>query len=478
MFDKLRNLVKGETSFDLSLSKKYTKKELDTIALLLKDNPDRQREFENLYERFEVDAENLNLFQQNAAKVIDKSDKFVSLSAETEVIVEQIVEELVSQTVVWDSSENKVLPLPQPTRYLQDAKTLVSLQEQGLQFSGYMCKTDIPDPSSKVLLSQYQSYLKTGNMLFYNLFRQGLDILDLDPLVYELLNHDPNTMSNWLFVIKEVVDKTNFFKIPKTRIIKVPLALLQSTRVYEFGELSPLSLEIINRYAQRVFDLDTEKDYFIKTGTFSSKFDFRNAKVTKGQEVSELGSYLWYIQHQANQMASPLNNKVMYGVSSNNEWVVREFIEDKENNPTIYNGLPLHTEYRVFVDFDTEEVIGISPYWHPEVMKENFLDIGVSAPIQKNHDYINYINHEDTLMQRYEDNKNLVVSEVSKLLKDCTLKGQWSIDIMQNGSDFWLIDMARASESALSECVSKEKLKQAPLPFMISKGILESEVED
>lgn len=473
MFEELRNLVKKEPSFDLSLSKNYSKKELDMIALLLKDNSERQREFENLYERFEVDAENLNLFQQNAAKVIDKSDKFVSLSAETEVIVEQIVEELVSQTVVWDSSQNKVLPLPQPVRYLQNAKSLISLQEQGLQFSGYMCKQDIPESSSKVLLRQYTDYVKTGNMLFYTLFRQGLDILDLDPLVYELLNHDPNTMSNWLFAIKEVVDKTQFFKIPKTRIIKVPLALLQSTRVYEFGELSPLSLEIINRYAQRVFDLDTEKDYFIKTGTFSSKFDFRNAKVTKGQEVSELGSYLWYIQSQANQMASPLNNKVIYGVSSNNEWVVREFIDDKENNPTIYNGLPLHTEYRVFVDFDKEEIVGISPYWHPEVMKENFLDIGVSAPIQKNHDYINYINHEDTLMKRYEENKDLVVSEISKLLKDCRLKGQWSIDIMQNGSDYWLIDMARASESALSEFVPKEKLKQAPLPFMLSDGLLE-----
>lgn len=473
MFDNLRNLVKGQPSFDLSLSKNYSKKELDMIALLLKDNPERQREFENLYEQFEVDTDNLNLFQQNAAKVIDKSDKLISLSAETEALVEQIVEELVSQTAIWDSSQNRVLPLPQPVRYLQDAKSLISLQDRGLQFSGYMCKTDIPEPSSKVLLNQYNSYVKTGNMLFYNLFRQGLDILDLDPLVYELLNHDPNTMSNWLFAIKEVVDKTEFFKIPKTRIIKVPLALLQSTRVYEFGGLSPLSLEIINRYAQRVFDLDTEKDYFIKTGTFSSKFDFRNAKVTKGQEVSELGSYLWYIQSQTNQMASPLNNKVIYGVSSNNEWVVREFIDDKENNPTIYNGLPLHTEYRVFVDFDKEEIIGISPYWHPQVMKENFLNVGVSAPIQKNHDYINYINHEDTLMKRYEENKSLVISEVSKLLKDCKLKGQWSIDVMQNGSDFWLIDMARASESALSECVSKEKLKQAPLPFMLSEGLLE-----
>lgn len=473
MFEKLRNLVKGEPSFDLSLSRNYTEKELQNIALLLKDNPDRQREFENLYTQFEIDTENLNLFQQNAAKVIDKSDKFVSLSKSAESLVEQLVEELVSQTVIWDSTKGEVLPSPKPVRYLADAKALLSLHEQGVQFSGYMCKTDIPESSSKALLSQYNSYVKTGNKLFYDLFRQGLDILDLDPFVYELLNHDPNTLSNWLFAIKEVVDKTQFFKIPKTRIIKVPLALLQSTRVYDFRELSPLSLEVINRFAMKVFDLDLEQDYFIKTGTFSSKFDFRNAKVTKGQEVSELGSYLWFIQHQANQFASPLNNKSVYGVSSNNEWVVREFIDDVEGNPTIYNGLPLHTEYRVFVDFDIEEIIGISPYWEPSVMKEHFLDLGSLNDVQKQHDYINYINHEETLMKRYEENKDLVVSEVSKLLKDCKLKGQWSIDIMQNGFDFWLIDMARASDSALSECVLKEKLKQAPLPFMISEGLLE-----
>lgn len=475
MFEKLKNLVKKEPSLELLLSHKYTKAELDMIALLLRDNPERQREFENLYEQFEVNTDNLNLFQQNAAKVIDKSDKFLALSEGAETLVNQIVEELVSQTVFWDSSKGEILPSPQPVRYLTDSKTFLSLQDKGLQFSGYLCKQDMPESSSKALLSQYKSYVKTGNKIFYDLFRQGLDILDLDPFVYELLNHDPNTMSNWLFAIKEVVDQTNFFKIPRTRIIKVPLALLQSTRVYEYQDLSPLSLEIINRYTQKVFDLDVKKDYFIKTGTFSSKFDFRNAKVTKGQEVSELGSYLWYIQHQANQMASPLNNRVIYGVSSNNEWVVREFIDDKENNPTIYNGLPLHTEYRVFVDFDTEKVLGISPYWHPEVMKENFLDIGVSSPIQKNHDYINYINHEETLMNRYKENKDLVVSEVSKLLKDCKLKGQWSIDIMQNGSDFWLIDMARASESALSECVPPEKLKKAPLPFMFEGSLLKVE---
>ena len=165
-------------------------------------------------------------------------------------------------------------------------------------------------------------------------------------------------------------------------------------------------------------------------------------------------------------MASFLNNKVLYGVSTNNEWVVREFIDDVEDNPMIYNGLPLHTEYRVFVDFDTEEVIGINPYWDPEVMKQNFLEVGSSAQSQKQHDYVIYSAHEATLMSRYNENKDKIVEEVSKLLSNCALTGQWSIDIMQNGNDFWLIDMARASESALSECVPKEKLRKESLPFL------------
>ena len=71
-------------------------------------------------------------------------------------------------------------------------------------------------------------------------------------------------------------------------------------------------------------------------------------------------------------MAGPLTSPCIYGVSTTNEWIVREFIKDKENNGQIYHGLPLHTEYRVFIDFDTDEVIGISPYWEPELMKKRF----------------------------------------------------------------------------------------------------------
>lgn len=463
----IKNLFKDDKLFvDLTTNGVLNQQQLDVMAELLKNNPEQIKLFQNIYEEYEKIDESKNLFQQNAAKTIDSQEKFLEVSKELDVIIETIVEELLSQSQVWYSEQETMLQLPAPVQYYDTNNSKDLLKLGDFQFTGYLYKVDIKEPSSKILLDIYKEYLRTGEMNYYHRFRQGLDILDLDEVTYELLSYDPNSMSKWLPPIVKKVREHNFFKIPKTKILKVPMTLLQSTRTATHNELSPISIEIINRYIYRVFELDDKKDYFIKTGTFSSKFDFRNAKVTAGQEVKELGSYLWYIQHQASQMASFLNNKVLYGVSTNNEWVVREFIDDVEDNPMIYNGLPLHTEYRVFVDFDTEEVIGINPYWDPEVMKKNFLEVGSSSQSQKQHDYVIYSAHEATLMSRYNKNKDKIIDEVRKLLTNCKLKGQWSIDIMQNGDDFWLIDMARASESALSDCVPKEKLRKEPLPFL------------
>jgi hypothetical protein len=218
----------------------------------------------------------------------------------------------------------------------------------------------------------------------------------------------------------------------------------------------------VDEWAMKAFDLDVTKTYFIKTGTYSSKFDFRNAKVTGEKEVRELGEYLLFIQHQASSMAGPLNSPCIYGVSTTNEWVVREYIEDKENNPCIYKGMPLHTEYRVFVDFDTNEVLGISPYWEPETMKKRFSQGDDADSPHQRHDYIIYKMHEETLMNRYNEHKNEIINHIKELLPDVELTGQWSIDIMQNGDDFWLIDMATADTSALRECVPSNLLRPTP----------------
>ena len=56
-------------------------------------------------------------------------------------------------------------------------------------------------------------------------------------------------------------------------------------------------------------------------------------------------------------------------------------------------------------------------------------------------------------MYRYDENKEDVIRHVTELLYHLNLTGQWSLDIMQNGKNFYVIDMALAANSAFSEKV-------------------------
>ena len=159
-------------------------------------------------------------------------------------------------------------------------------------------------------------------------------------------------------------------------------------------------------------------------------------------------------------MCSMLNSRPTYGVSTTNEWVVREYIEDVENNPTIYRGMPLHTEYRFFADFDTKQILGVSSYWRPDVMKQRFGHEKDADSPHNFHDYIIYSMHEPVLMKRYEDNVDRVRENLMNIIENTALTGQWSIDIMQNGDEFHIIDMAVAENSALKDCVPEGLLRK------------------
>lgn len=299
-------------------------------------------------------------------------------------------------------------------------------------------------------------------MFYYNMFRQGLDILDLDDFTYQMLEMNPNSMGFWFPPLVEGLYGSAFFKVPDTKILRVPITMLQLTRL-GFETLNPVTKEIVNRYCQKVFHLDGYEDYFIKTGTYSSKYEFRNAHIHNPKEINEMGEYFLFLNHLTCSMASPLNNRCFYGANTTNEWVVREYIKDKENNPTIYNGLPLHTEYRVFVDFDTKEILGASPYWRSDVMKNEFKK--VSSP-QERHDYVVYKMHEDILNQRYHESVQTVLAELKKVIPRIELTGQWSVDVMRNGNDYYIIDMALAENSALNDCVPKNLLRAYPQQWL------------
>jgi hypothetical protein len=60
---------------------------------------------------------------------------------------------------------------------------------------------------------------------------------------------------------------------------------------------------------------------------------------------------------------------------------------------------------------------------------------------------------------------------MKKLVKNANLTGQWSVDIMQNGDDFWLIDMATADTSALKELIPY-KITERPVNWIGEAGKL------
>lgn len=448
----------------------------EDIAKLLKTDRHALEAFEDTYRKEVLNEKALNLFEMNAKQAADANKgnaKNTSMTGNVSNIIQRIVEELVSETISYTYDGTKADTI----KYIADSgMDYVKLEdirnikrELQPQLTGTMMYRHINEDAYPMLLTQYYEYKTSKNRNIrqrnYNMFRQGLDILDLDSVMYEILGTNVNSMGKWLPQMVEAVKKQSFFRIPATTIIKVPLTLLQMTRL-DYEMLTPTTLAIADEYCKKVFHLNTKEEYFIKTGTYSSKFDFRNAYVHGEKEVNELGEYLLFIQNQASCMASPLNKPVIYGVSTTNEWVVREFIHDKENNPSIYKGLPLHTEYRVFVDFDDDTVLGVSPYWHPDVMKHRFGGMDDKDSPHNKHDWVIYSAHEKTLMDRYYKNVGQVVSGIKKILPDVQLNGQWSVDIMQNGDDFWIIDMATAFTSALKECVPPHMLKKTEEDWM------------
>lgn len=456
---------------ELFLPKRKNNFEKEKIAEMLKISPEYLEQFENEYRAVMEGEIPEQYFDYNAKQAAELHSGIPEQIEGMDEIINRIVEELIDQTPIWKYDGVTITATEAPYQIKQGFVTNNDLErfpkQERPMLSGKLIKKDINGEAYPLILKIYHDYKKEKNpgkkMSLYGMFRQGVDIQDLDPVIYEILGMNKNSMGYWLPRIIEPILSQNFFKVPKTTIIKVPLPVLQLTRL-SYETLNRTTLDIVDQFCKKVFALEEDKEYFIKTGTYSSKFDFRNAVVRGAKEVRELGEYLIFIQNYACMMAAPTVVPCTYGVSTTNEWVVREYIQDEDipQNPCIYKGLPLHTEYRIFVDFDTKEVLGINPYWDPKVMKQRFgHEEDADNPHQK-HDYIIYLAHEECLMKRYNENKDLIKEMIKNLIMDIRdMHGQWSIDVMQNGKHFYIIDMAFASLSALKECIPPGKLKQA-----------------
>ena len=294
------------------IGKMMTKREdksfsYEELAAMLKTSPDALKTFEDAYKKQVLDSGALseNFLQWDTATVKAMLDKRVPFTRDLEALIDRIVGELTDGTRLYIYNEKRggYYVNYAASRYAvtvtnDDLKKYP--EELRPQLTGNLAKVDISEPSYKILLQNYAEYKDARDdrmkKFYYNQFRQGLDILDLDDFTYQMLEMNPNTMGFWLPPLAKALCGNKFFRIPDTKILRVPLPMLQLTRL-GFETLNPVTKEIVNRYCKRIFKLDEHEDYFIKTGTYSSKYEFRNAHIHDPKEINEIGEYFLFLNH-------------------------------------------------------------------------------------------------------------------------------------------------------------------------------------
>lgn len=333
-------------------------------------------------------------------------------------------------------------------------------------------------PVDKTLDNIYRMYIADDydhdadpNSL-HGLFHRTASISDLEPRLYHHCTENPNSIATWLPpVIKaHAAADDPVLKIPATRIMRLDTELAQYLRL-EFTDTNELSRTLLDHYLYTALNLNADSDYFLKTGVFSGKFQFANAHCTEPKEV---GQYL----HVINNFAMTV------GGGESVDIAVRDYIGN-DTAPTVYNGMPLRCEYRVFVDFGdntaaadaepfsyatlahqfadpsttssyTPRILGTTQYWHKRVIRQHFAQCADPAVAGYSGaalaDKETFYNYEDTLDHEFVTHLPAVEHGINQLLpalRDQGFRGQWSIDVMVEGDSLYLIDMALMCESAL-----------------------------
>lgn len=218
-------------------------------------------------------------------------------------------------------------------------------------------------------------------------------------------------------------------KVPKTFIKKVPIEIAKFFTLEE----SDAVLEIMTWVKDEIEPLVRKLGGlpFIKNGCFSNKFNFKSA-VPSTSFVSIAEGLMDIMYHS-----------ISFDTSGWTEVAVRERIPfDETKTPTIYNGMPLRNEYRVFYDFDKKKLLYSVNYWDWDHCHKAISYNATDKIIYE----ATYKNLQEHFLEK-QKNVELLVSKHMKNVKK--LSGQWSIDILEDElGNFWLIDMAVAQRSA------------------------------
>ncbi|MBR1376916.1 MAG: hypothetical protein IJ565_03785 [Bacilli bacterium] len=281
-------------------------------------------------------------------------------------------------------------------------------------------------------------YIKEGfslNKLSNMIYKDGKNKVDKSEIDIKIeedaIMHgesEENDLSFWY-------PKTNNigFKCPKTLITKFTDNEVNLIRCNNFRSLD--KDDILDRIMKENSEVDLKNELFVRLGMGSNKFHFDSCHLTNIDELY------------------PKLLSILEDMYFRLEWhdkinlVLREFIKTNYKRNTIYDGLALNTEFRVFYDFDKNEVLGIYNYWDKNTMLDN-----LKYPV----DLINFADTTEEIEKDFNRLSPRLNDEVNSKMPNANLNGKWSIDFMYDGNEFVLIDMAHAECSYYYDKVLKK----------------------
>ncbi|MCH5166874.1 MAG: hypothetical protein J1F35_03190 [Erysipelotrichales bacterium] len=284
-------------------------------------------------------------------------------------------------------------------------------------------------------------YIKKGYKLHKMpsmFFENGKNKKKLDPIQMEIerlgAEHsisEENDLSFWYPRTQGIG-----FKSPKTIITSLTE---EETTLCKTGNAEDLDFDSI---VSRIYGLNPGlylySDLFLRLGITSNKFNFATCHLNNIDELRE--KLIKYFDDLVFRL----------------EWVteinliIREYIKTTYQRPTIYRGMPLNTEFRVFYDFDTQTILGIYNYWDKNTMVDN---------LRNKDELLTFVSVADEIDSEVSKLKPQLYEEVSKKMPSVTLEGKWSIDFLYDGENFVLIDMAHAECSYYYEKVLRNQTK-------------------
>lgn len=267
---------------------------------------------------------------------------------------------------------------------------------------------------------------------------------------YKREEKDTNNFSYWYPKVKD------FFRTPHTIIVKVPVDITQSIldQKNEKQVKDWISKSLLPEIKSNFGESPACK-FFIKNARYSNKFEF-NTSCLCSADVEELYKHISLINYRSMETDA-------LGFT---ELIIRQFIQfDDTTTPTIYNGLPLRPEYRVFYDFDKKRLLHTHDYWDYNYVSPN---------LHVFNDKIIFDYYQNIYKDKWTKHLNEVEDLVKSSIGGVNLKGIWSIDFLYSDckegfyfdqenkflgrksfEGIWLIDMANAYQSAYRESISE-----------------------